>query len=80
MDTICQRCGEAIDVHHVYHDMTVEERVDFLAGRGCSTSCAAREPVRNARTAAAAAVAIALGDDLDGAASMLDDMPELLGL
>ncbi len=74
MDIICPRCGEPWDTDEVYHGMTADERARMKAGGGCSTACAASEPVRDERTAAGAAVLELLGDDLDGAASLLADL------
>ena len=43
MDLLCQRCGEPYDQYHVRHEMTAQERIRFLDGKGCPT-CADKKP------------------------------------
>ena len=84
MDILCQRCGEPWDVD-TFHDVAAEQGVTFTEAvrRFQATGCAATgwcdpcEPVRSTRTAAAAMLYDLLGDDVDGAAAMLDDFDYL---
>lgn len=73
MDIYCPRCGEPWEVFHVYREMTAEERSDLLAGRGCSNECREQPPADTDRTAKAQAALELCGDDLDGAAAMMED-------
>lgn len=73
MDIYCPRCGEPWEISHVYHEMTDQERGDLLAGRGCSTECRANPPRATELTAKSQVVLDLLGDDLDGAAAMMED-------
>ena len=34
-DIICKCCGEPWEYDYVYHDMTEQERENFMRGRGC---------------------------------------------
>ncbi len=73
MDMLCPRCGEPWDHPYVQHEMTLEEREDLLAGRGCSTQCRLN-PASDSDACAAASAALELcPDDLDGAASLMED-------
>jgi hypothetical protein len=73
LDIHCPRCGEPWETYYVYHEMTPQEKADLLAGRGCSRACRERSPVENDRTTMAQAALELCGDDLDGAAAMMED-------
>jgi hypothetical protein len=73
MDIICPRCLEPWDSNYVQHDMTLEERQDLRAGRGCSSACRANPPSASEDAAAASAVLELCGEDLDGAAALMED-------
>ena len=80
MDIYCKRCGEPWGLYGVEHgDMTDEERRRFWRGEGCP-SCygklVEKPPFRGQLTAA---LHEALGDDLDGLASELEDVESSLG-
>jgi hypothetical protein len=73
MDINCPRCGEPWETDYVQHEMSQEQRHDLLAGRGCSSECASRPPAQSQRALAAGAVLELCGDDLDGAAALMED-------
>lgn len=73
MDINCPRCGEPWETDYVYHEMTREERADLLAGRGCSSECRSNPQSRSLRAMGAGAVLDLCGDDLDGAAALMED-------
>lgn len=79
MDLYCQRCGEPWDHYYVHHEMTPEERNQFLHGQGCP-SCYGK-PVENRpfRAELAAALGEVLGEDTDGLAAEMEDAEHLLG-
>ena len=78
MDLYCARCGEPEMFDYVMHEMTVDERVDFTTGSGCTNACKAAPPVtQGGKAQLAGALYDLLGDDLDGAASMFDDARSL---
>jgi hypothetical protein len=82
MDLYCPVCAEPID-NDEFHDVAAEIGSTYSAvaadfrERGCkalpgsSTHCV---PVQNDRTAAATAMYELLGDDMDGAAAMFEDL------
>lgn len=88
MDILCPRCGEPWD-HDTLHEEADARREEGLNAsyatvaadfrvRGCQaiTSYGARcnaEALDSGRAAAASALYDLLGDDMDGAAAMLDD-------
>lgn len=65
--------GSEHDQSKPYEQLFGEVRKDFTR-KGCvaigGTAC---QPVKSARTAIAAEISDLLGDDIDGAASLLDD-------
>lgn len=75
MDINCPRCGEPWETYFVQHEMTPQERDDLLAGRGCSRECREQHPVENDRATLAHIALELCGDDLDGAAAMMEDHP-----
>ncbi len=79
MDLYYPRCGEPWDMDYVLHEMDVIERADFKAGRGCP-SCKGKEvKKRPFRAEIAAALSDALGDDIDGLATEMEDAEAMLG-
>jgi len=73
MDIYCPRCGEPWDVYSLVDDMTPEEARDLKAGRGCPC-CKGKEVTSRPERAEVSAVMLdLLGDDIDGAAAMLED-------
>lgn len=88
MDLMCPRCTEPWDFDSLHDEAAESDRTysqvaaDFRT-RGClalesafgSMLC---EPVHNLRAAAADAMYDLLGDDMDGAASMMEDF-EMMG-
>lgn len=73
MDIYCPRCGEPWELDHVYHEMTPAQRADLLAGRGCNGECRTSPPSESRRASIAAGVLETCGDDLDGAAALMED-------
>lgn len=73
MDIYCPRCGEPWELDYVNHEMTRTERADLLAGRGCSRECRNGPAQDSRRSMIAASVLEACGDDLDGAAALMED-------
>ena len=79
MDLYCQRCGEPYEHYYVHHEMTPQERDDFLKGV-CCPSCKGIEVERTPfRAQLAAELSSVLGDDTDGLAAELEDAEYLLG-
>ena len=91
MDLYCQKCSEPYDLWYVQNDMDDDEENDgpngerpskrFKKGDGCP-AChwgkdAPQQP--NLRAQAMAVTMELLGDDIDGAASMMDDF-EFMGM
>ena len=78
MDLICTRCGEPWDVYHVLH----EEPEEFDRKGGLIRACPCCHGVApdglpdkiRESLELAATVAELCGDDVDGAAAMLDDL------
>lgn len=83
-DVYCPKCGEPVDTYE-FHDIAEADDVPYsvvaanFRADGCKAlgmKCNTPDPTR---AAAAAAMYDLLGDDMDGAASMLDDF-EYLGM
>ena len=84
-DIYCVRCGEPVELDYL-HDVAAEQDTTFakvLAAfqtKGCvalgGPQCERRSSLR---TEAMAAMFDILGDDVDGAASMMDDL-DYMGL
>ncbi len=80
MDILCSRCGEPWD-NDTFHDVAEEQGITYreavrrFQADGCGATgwCDPCEPVHNNRTAVAGMLYDLLGDDVDGAAAMLDD-------
>ena len=80
MDLICTTCGEPWDLYHVLYDAEPE---DFERKGGLITRCPCcedrdRPPLtekQSERLRVIAEVASLFGDDVDGFASFLEDMP-----
>ena len=80
-DLICARCGEPWALDHVVHDdPEAFEREGSLITRcpPCPIDASSVSPAMLQRAQLAGVTADLLGDDLDGAAAMLDDA-EFLG-
>lgn len=84
MDIKCLHCGEPWDLHHLLHDADPEEE-DWNFGatrtevRECP-ACAERGPRPDKERAFEEATIIQLmGDDVDGAAAMLQDLDCFMG-
>jgi hypothetical protein len=73
MDINCPRCGEPWELDFVNHEMSAAERQALLKGEGCRSECRSHPASDSPRATAATAVLELLGDDLDGAAAMLED-------
>lgn len=73
MDIYCPRCGEPWETDYVYHEMTKSERADLLAGRGCSRECRNGPASSSSQAIISQAALEVCGDDLDGAAAMMED-------
>lgn len=73
MDIYCPRCGEPWDIGSVQHEMTPAEQKDLLTGRGCSRQCRTSPPSDSRRASIAVGVLASCGDDLDGAAALMED-------
>jgi hypothetical protein len=81
MDILCVRCGEPWDTDELHYAAEEsgrtwsEVRADFYA-RGCMALDGGQrcERIVNPSTTAAYALYELLGDDVDGAASMLEDL------
>jgi hypothetical protein len=53
--------------------MTPAEQKDLLTGRGCSRQCRTSPPSDSRRASIAVGVLASCGDDLDGAAALMED-------
>ena len=81
MDLLCMRCGEPWDRLSLEDEFNPVEKRQFLAGVCCPACKGVQDAEefadRGDRTAfareAQAAIIDALGDDLDGAAAMMED-------
>jgi hypothetical protein len=74
MDLYCPKCGEPCDFHEFD---TPQERKRFTAGEGCGIwgyTCAPASDQGKDRAAAAGILSDLMGDDLDGIASMGEDI------
>jgi len=80
MDLYCIKCSEPWDNDEIHYyadeiDSTYDKVGADFRRRGCvalgGSTCT---PQRNSRTAAAEAMYDMLGDDMDGAAAMFEDM------
>lgn len=79
MDLYCSRCGEPYEFDYVMHDMTPQEKGDFLNGV-CCPSCKGKEVTdRPFRAMLAGAMGEILGDDIDGLAAEMEDAEYMLG-
>ena len=79
MDLYCERCGEPWDHYYVHHEMTPQERNQFLHGEGCPSCYGKPVEKRPFRAEIAAALHDVLGDDTDGLAAEMEDAEHLLG-
>ncbi len=79
MDLLCPRCGEPWDVYelHEVEDFTFDQARKRFQAIGCAVFDGGTEPtcekVENLSTLASATLMDLMGDDVDGAASLLDD-------
>ena len=73
MYIFCPRCGEPWDIASLNGDMSEEEAKDLGRGKGCPC-CFGRDVTdRPIRAEASEVLLDILGNDLDGAAAMLED-------
>lgn len=80
MDIYCQQCEEPYEAYYVQHEMTDQEKQDFLNGEHCP--CCKGKPKKAEKSNKSIAQMIVnnlLKDDLDGVASTMDDF-EFAGL
>jgi len=84
MDIYCSKCAEPVEIDYL-HDIADDQRTTFtevmrrFQSDGCKAIEARCNPRKDrGRASAAAALYDLLGDDIDGAASMLEDF-EMMG-
>lgn len=84
MDIYCPKCAEPVEIDYL-HDIADEHGTTFtkvlhrFQSYGCKAIDAKCNPRKDhGRASAAAALYDLLGDDIDGAASMLEDF-EMMG-
>jgi len=79
MDVICRKCGEPWDVDS-FHDVAEDNGTTWddasreFRRSGCAVFGITCSEDRSDATAAAEAIYDLLGDDMDGAAALLEDM------
>lgn len=79
MDIYCPKCGEPVELDYLHdvasdHGKTYKEVLHDFQQRGCPAIDDTCNPVKNERAYYADALYDLLGDDIDGAASMFDDL------
>ena len=80
MDVYCANCGEPCDIYHLNNDMEPKFRQMFKAAKGCDCCEGKKQEGEKPLRASLSSVAMdLLGDDLDGAASVLDDYEYMIG-
>lgn len=84
MDIYCPKCAEPVEIDYL-HDVADDNGTTFTVelhrfqSDGCKAIGARCNPVKDrGRASAAAALYDLLGDDIDGAAAMLEDF-EMMG-
>lgn len=85
MDIPCPKCSEPWDIDE-FHDIAEEQGITWddvrknFAAKGCEAlGMSPCTPDNSLRSQASAVVMELLGDDLDGAASLMDDF-EFMGM
>jgi hypothetical protein len=83
MDIYCPKCAEPVELDYLHtvaddNDTTFDVELGRFQTLGCEAIGASHNPNKdNGRASAAAAMYDLLGDDIDGAAAMLEDFEAL---
>ncbi len=83
MDIFCPKCAEPVELDYLHtvaddNDTTFDVELGRFQTLGCEAIGASHNPNRDTgRASAAAAMYDLLGDDIDGAAAMLEDFEAL---